>query len=273
MKKKALSRKTILRAAWIIYALISLIFWLPKIDQLLSKNYGTISQYVTLDDDWDITINDAVYHDVSLENFSFQPVVKGDRILMERTLPDRWPMTEGALRLHIRQAAIEILIDDEKVYEYGLDRIAAEKSVGSGLKFINFPTEYQGKNIKICLYVFENKSFTKLDSLQLYEWENAYRALVTEYRLPMLLGCFLIVFGILICIVTIFALAFSIKYLRIFCISLFSLFMGIWTLCYYNVISIFSIPLYSKSLLEYCMLYLCPLPLMIYMHEDVKTVF
>lgn len=55
-----------------------------------------------------------------------------------------------------------------------------------------------------------------------------------------------------------------------YCISLFSVCMGLWTLCYYNVILVFSIPLYSMSLLEYTALYLAPLPILIYMGENVK---
>lgn len=39
------------------------------------------------------------------------------------------------------------------VYEYGYDRIDKNKTVGSGFQFINFPKQYEGKQIKIELYV------------------------------------------------------------------------------------------------------------------------
>lgn len=87
----------------------------------------------------------------------------------------------------------------------------------------------------------------------------------------MLLGSFLFVFGLITTFITIFALAFSLKFIRMFCITVFSLCMGMWTLCYYNVILVFSIPLYSMSLLEYLMIYLAPLPISVYMLEDVKS--
>ena len=50
----------------------------------------------------------------------------------------------------------------------------------------------------------------------------------------------------------------------ILCISLFSVCIGLWTLCYYNVLLIFTMPLYTISLLEYLSLYLAPIPLIIY---------
>lgn len=269
--KKTLFKKYILSVIWIMYVIISIIYWLPKVDHMLSKDYSEVSKHVSLDDNWEIEMNDSVYQNVSLENFQFESVKKGDRIIMQRTLPEDWDIVEGALRLHIRQSAVEMYIDDELVYEYGGDRILENKTVGSGFQFIKFPDQYKGKTLRIELYVSENQAFTRFDPIRIYEWENAYRALLTENRLPMFLGSFLVIFGFSMLVITMFAVVLSHKYIRIFCIAAFSICMGLWTLCYYNVILIYSIPLYSVSLVEYMALYLAPLPLLIYMHENVKN--
>lgn len=270
-KTKRITKKTILKAVWILYAIISTIYWLPKVDAMFSKDLSSISQCISLNDSWDITINNDSYQNVSLDDFYFDAVSKGDEITMQRVLPDNWNITEGALRLHIRQTAVRMYIDDEQFYEYGYERMAQNKTVGSGFQFINFPNEYQGKTLRIHLYLAEDKAFSSFDPIQIYEWENAYRVLMTENRIPLFFGCFLTIFGIVLLIVTIFALAFSIKYIRIFCVALFSMLIGLWTLCYYNVILIFAIPLYTISLLEYLTLYLAPIPLIIYMWTDVKN--
>lgn len=261
-----------LKTIWIIYAIFSIMIWLPKIDNLLKKDYAEISKHILLDDDWNITINDKFYQDVSLDDFQFEPVKKGDRITMQRQLPGDWEnIIEGVLRLHIRQTSVNIYIDDELIYEYGSDRVNQNKTVGSGFQFINFPDKYKGKSIKIELYVSENHALARFDSIRIYEWENAYRVLLTENRLPMFLGSFLVIFGLSTVMITTFAVLQSRKYIRIFCISAFSICMGLWTLAYYNVILIYSIPLYSVSLIEYMALYLAPLPLIIYMHKNVKN--
>lgn len=271
MKKKVLSVKNLLRAGWILYALFSIAIWLPKIDQMLTKDYtAIINEYVPLDDFWNITINDSTFHEVSLDEFQFSAVSRGDRIVMERVLPEDWDIIEGALRLSVRQSAVTVSVDGKTVYEYGHDRIANHKTVGSGFQFINFPKDYQGKTIRICLDVSENKAFTKLDPIRIYPWENVYRVIMTENRLPLFFGSFLVIFGLSVCIMTIFAVVFSRKYVRLLCISVFSLCMGLWTLCYYRVISIYAIPVYSVSLIEHITFYLAPLPLIIYMYEDVK---
>ncbi|MCM1262095.1 MAG: GGDEF domain-containing protein [Butyrivibrio sp.] len=272
MKKSGIiNKKNIIRAAWILFALISMFIWLPKIYNMFGADKESVSQYISLNDSWDITINDESYLNVSLDDFVFHDLSKGDEITMQRTLPDNWNITEGALRLIIWHTATKMYIDDEQIYEYGYDRMAQNKTVGSGLQFINFPSEYQGKTFKIHLIITEDNTFSNYDSIRIYEWNNAYKLLMTENRIPLFFGCFLIIFGVVILVITVFALAYSMKYIKIFCISLFSLFIGLWTLCYYDVTLIFAIPLYTKSLLEYLMLYLGSLPLLIYLWEDVKS--
>lgn len=269
MRKKMFSIKNLIRAAWILYALTSIVVWVPQIDRLLTKDYDSISRHVSLDDSWNIAINGENFSDVSLDTFHFPVVSTGDQIEMERILPEEWEFKEAVLRLYIRHSAVHIYIDDTLIYEYGFDRMEAHKTVGSGFQFVNFPDEYKGKTIRIQLCVAEDKIFTKLDSIRLYPWENAYRVIMTENRLPLFFGGFLFIFGLAVCIMTIFAIVFSKKYLRLLCISVFSLCMGLWTVCYYRVLLVYAIPLYSISLMEYIAFYMAPLPLLIYLREDV----
>lgn len=271
MNSKKISIKGSLKIAWILFAFLSVVVWLPRVDRLICNDYQMISGHISLDDGWDIMINDSDYTDVSLNDFSFEALSKGDTITMEKKLPGDWDIVEAALRLHIRQSAVKLYIDDSLVYEYGYDRVLNNKTVGSGYQFINFPDEYKGKTIKIELYISEEQVFSKFDSIRIYSWENAYRALITENRMAMFLGSFLTIFGLSTLIITMFAMVFSQKYVRLFCISAFSVCMGLWTLCYYNVVLVYSIPLYSVSLMEYMALYLAPTPLMIYMYENVKN--
>lgn len=269
--KKASYKKYILRGTWLLYAICSIIITFRLADSLLIANYSATSRNFSLHDHWDIMINDASYRDVKLDDFQFDPVGIGDEVVMQKDLPDDWDIAQGALRLRIRHTAVRMYIDDELVYEYGNDRIEKKKSVGSGYQFVNFPDSYKGKHLRIHFYVSEDNAFTKLDPLPIYEWENIYRVLLTQNRLPLFIGSFLVIFGFAVLILTMFAVLFSTKYVRIFCIAFFSVCVGLWTLCNYNVVLIFSIPLYSKSLMEYLSLFICPIPLCIYMYENVNN--
>lgn len=270
-KEKSKKFKKILPMIWIIYVLSSVVYWFPQVDGLLSKDYENVSRYISLDDNWDVKINETDYHNISLEDFQFELVKKGDNIMMQKTLPKDWDIKEGALRLNIKHAAIRMYIDGEEVYEYGHNRMKANKTVGSGIQFVDFPEQYKGKTLQINMQVAEDNAFARFASMRVYEWKNAYRALITENRLPMFFGSFLVVFGLSILIITTFAVLLSRKFIRVFCIAAFSICVGLWTLCYYNVILVFSIPLYSVSLIEYMVFYLAPLPLMIYLYQNVKN--
>lgn len=269
--KKYVSKKVLFKIIWILFVFISIVVWVPQIDRFLTEDYAEISKYFALDDGWDITINQDSYQNVLLTEFQFPAVRTGDRITMQRILPSKWGLVEGVMRFYVRHNAVRMYIDDELIYEYGQDRLAAGQTLGSGYQFIQFPDKYQGKTLRIELVMAEDKVITKLDSIRIYECENALRALVTENRLPLFCGSFLIIFGLMIGVITTVALFFSTKYIRLFCIALFSMFMGLWSLSYYNVMQIFAIPLYLISLINYLALYLAPIPLIVYIHAEVAN--
>lgn len=266
--RKKPTRKTVIKAALIVYALFSVYFTTRFIDGLLSSEYSAVSRYLTLNDAWDIAINDDSFQNVSLDTFRFAPVKKGDTITMERTFPADTDCTGHALLLQIKQAAVTVSIDGEPIHQYGQERIERNKTVGSGYLPVDLPDDYAAKTLKLQFTVAEDKAFSSFEPIRVYEWKNIYRIILTENRIPLFLGCFLTIFGLVTCCITFLAMLFSQKFTRILCISLFSVCIGLWTLCYYNVLLIFTMPLYTISLLEYLSLYLSPIPLIIYMRED-----
>ncbi len=266
--RKKPTRKTVIKAALIVYALFSVYFTTRFIDGLLSSEYSAVSRYLTLNDAWDIAINDDSFQNVSLDTFRFAPVKKGDTITMERTFPADTDCIGHALLLQIKQAAVTVSIDGEPIHQYGQERIERNKTVGSGYLPVDLPDDYAAKTLKLQFTVAENKAFSSFEPIRVYEWKNIYRIILTENRIPLFLGCFLTIFGLVTCCITFLAMLFSQKFTRILCISLFSVCIGLWTLCYYNVLLIFTMPLYTISLLEYLSLYLAPIPLIIYMRED-----
>lgn len=268
-EKKKLTRKTVLKLVFVVYALLSLYFTTRFIDGMFSRDYDAISKFLPLNDGWNITINDRIWRNVSPDSLRFDPVSKGDTITMERTFPADTDCTGHALVLPIKQAAVTVYLDGEQIHQYGLDRIEQHKTVGSGYLPVDLPDNYAGKTLTLSFAVAEDKAFSRFDPIRIYEWKNIYRVILTENRIPLFLGCFLTIFGVVTCCITIFALLYSWKFSRILCVSLFSVCIGLWTLCYYNVLLIFAMPLYTSCLLEYLALYLAPIPLIIYMREDV----
>lgn len=138
MKKESTLFKKFLKIFWIAYAMASVIVTISKADGLITKDYPVISKHVPLDSSWDVTINNDNYHNISIKDFQFQPVDKGDNITLQRVLPENWDITEGALRIHIKQSSARIFIDNELIYEYGFDRARQGKTLGTGFLLLTF---------------------------------------------------------------------------------------------------------------------------------------
>ena len=80
--------KKIIKLVWIIYAVVSFLIWFPKTDQLLCKIYDEVAEYVTVNEGWDIKINQEEYENVTLTEIDFEPLNKGDILVMSRTLSE-----------------------------------------------------------------------------------------------------------------------------------------------------------------------------------------
>ena len=262
--------KKIIKYIWVAYALFSMLIVIYFINNLLCKDIMKVSNRVVLNDNWDVYINDTTYENVSIDSLEFNAVKKGDKVVLETTLPDTWEYGQAALCIHNCHTTLSMYVDGELEYAYGQDRYKENKTTGSGYLLINFYDEYKGKNLRLEFEVTEDGAFSSIDDIWISEWSNAYRYILTENRLPFVLGSFLLVLGFFVTFIGIFAVTLSRKYRSVLFLSLFAICIGIWTLCYYNVVLIFSIPLYSISLMEYMTLFLAPIPIIGYMHSYVK---
>lgn len=267
---KRIFNKNTLKIVWLVYALLSIVTIVAFADHLLTKDLNTDTGRTSLNNNWNITINEQVFENVSLDSFRFDAVNKGSIIIMETILPSSWDYKEAAMTFHVRQSTVTMYAGDELFYEYGQNRREQSKTVGSGLQILNISNEYQGQTLRIILDVTENLAFSSFDPIYISEWNDSYRFIITENRLALFLGAFLVVFGIVVSLVSIFAVINSRKYVNVLFLACFSIFMGLWTLCYHNILIIFSIPAYSVSLLEYMSLMMAPLPIIGYMYSYVK---
>lgn len=269
MEKKATLKK-VLKGIWLAYAIFSIIIVVYLIDRLVCKDIMKVSNRFILNDNWNFTVNGEHYEDVSLDEFSFETLNKNDVAVMEIDVPKDYEYKEACLCLKVRHATVSMYVDGKLEYEYGQDRFEKNKTTGSGYLLINFYEEYRGKKLRLELKATEDKAFSKIDEMWLCEWENSYRYIITNNRLPLVMGNFLLVFGILMTAIQIFAVTISTKYSNILLLAAFSICIGLWTMCYYDVMTVFAIPLYKVSLMEHMALFIAPIPIQGYMHSHVK---
>ncbi len=266
--KKVFTKKA-LNIFLVIYTLASILTIIIFADSQLCKNLKN-EDILMLNSNWNVTINDTVYTDITLNSFRFKPLQKGDTITLETILPDDWNYVQPTLNINICHSTLNMYIDGECVYLFGHERYNMGKTVGSGIELINFSNEYKGKTLKLHFTAAENNSFSSFDDIYICEWSDSFRYIISQNRLALFLGSFLVIFGITVSLITAFAILYSKKYTHILWLAAFSIFMGFWTLCYHDITIIFAIPLHSKSLLEYMCLLMVPLPILGYMYSYVK---
>ena len=75
-------------------------------------------------------------------------------------------------------------------------------------------------------------------------------------------------FGILLFFVSVFFCIYDKRFFKLFCVGCFSLGIGCWSLCSYDLIMLFAYDLRVKSYLEFGALYVSPLFVLLYIWKD-----
>lgn len=96
-----------------------------------------------ISDGWDISINSREYKDVSLNNFYFDVVNKGDRLVYTNVIPDEAGGIERpVLVFYSIHAVVDIYLDDGLIYTYGHDIYEKGDMLGYGEQYIYLDDNY-----------------------------------------------------------------------------------------------------------------------------------
>lgn len=224
---------------------------------------------IRMNDGWDVSINDEEYENISLSDFSFHAVGNGDVVTMENVLPDKL-VTEPTLRILVYHSAVDVAIDGRSIYQYGADHMAEGRMVGSGFHYVILPEDAAGSNLQIQFHATEADAFTTFESILIETNGKIITDFIYENRMALCISIFLIVFGCILVLIAAFAQFYHREFQWLFWVSLFSIAIGVWISCNYNLIQLFSQDYCVNNLIEYTALYLAPLPIMIFFFEISK---
>ena len=262
--------KNVLKCIWRVYVVISIFVVIYLVDHMICKDILEVSERIALKEQWTVVVNGQQYDNVILDEMKFEHVKKGDKVILERMLPAEWEYREAVLCINNIHTTLSMYIDDVLEYEYGHERVRQNKATGSGYLFVNFYDEYKGKRLRLEYVATEDNAFSQISEMWIAEWGNSYRYIMTQNRLPLLAGGFFMVFGVMMTLVLAFKVTVISKYAGILWLAIFSICIGVWSMCYYNVMIIFAIPLYYISIMEHISLFMTPIPIMAYMQAFVK---
>lgn len=225
--------------------------------------------YVYLSDGWDVTINDQLFSDAALAELKFPLTGRGDVVVMERKLASE-VIDNPVLRLYNIHSDMQVVLEGEEIYSYGQEEYDTGKVVGYGYHFVDLPEDYMGKDITITMRISENDAFASLEIPSICNNNFVMRDFVSENRLALSIDIFLMMFGVCLSIISGAFILRQKGMHKLVCIALFSFFIGMWSLCSYDIITVFTYDLSKKANLEFVALYLAPVFLFTYFFGDVK---
>lgn len=251
----------------IIFPLILLIV----LGYILSKSEADVKEenYIKLDKGWDVTLNQNTYNNAALSELKFPLAGRGDVVVMEQSLPNT-AMENPVLKIYNIHSDMQVELEGEEIYSYGQEEYDAGEVVGYGYHFVTLPDDYMGKSIKITMRVSENDAFASLEIPFICNENYMMRDFVIQNRLAIYIDIFLMMFGVCLAVI---CGAFIIRQRgmkKLIFIALFSFFIGMWSFCSYDVITIFTYDLSKKVNYEFASLYLAPMFLFAYFWTDIE---
>jgi diguanylate cyclase (GGDEF)-like protein len=228
------------------------------------------ANYLEIDDGWNITVAGVDYPDTKVSDVFFDSPHIGDIVTMTTVLPDN-DIHNAIIRMYSIHSTVEVYVDGERIYDYGLELQAKGKMLGYGYHYIELPNDYIGKTLEIVMCVTENDAFTSINTPQICNGNTVMKDYVIINKLPLAIILFLIVFGMCILAVSILFVFKNHEFGQLICVGLFSIAIGFWSLCNYDLIMLYTYNLRVKTIIEYLSLFIVPLPICIYFKEEARN--
>ena len=227
------------------------------------------SHYEKLDEGWSVTINGTPCEQTEMGAIVFPLVNQGDEVVLETILPET-TITNPILVFYSVHSTIWAGLDGKEIFRYGQELYKEGKLVGYGYQCISLPQNYEGGRLSLKLTVTEDAAFSSFDTPQLYDANWYVKDYLKENRIPFIINLFLIIFGIcVIGVVAVFLIRLhGLQWLKLLWVALFSIGIGGWSLCSYNLMFLFSDSLVWKVCMEFSLLYFLPIPVFAYFYSD-----
>lgn len=236
--------------------------------RILTYKYESPVNYQFIEN-WDISVNGKTYHNVSLNEFEFSNLKKGDVVSLSNTIPKQVTGNQTML-INTYLSSVNVILGDDSIYQYAMKRDEADDIIGSGCHFIIIPRNSSGKKIHINLIAREDNAFTNMETIIFVPTTCAYSYYAHKKASTIFVSFFLVILGIILSFVGAISLISNSNNFQLTYIGLFSFFMGVWSMCNVKVLQIFNINLSSCASVEYFSLFAATIPLVMLL-STVRT--
>lgn len=221
------------------------------------------SKIYSLNDGWEISHMGSVHQNVSLPFREKLPVMES--LYAKRILPDVLP-ANISIRLRASMQKISVFIDEKLIYE---GQLAKNEPIhfpeASVWVIVPLPNDSQGKQITV-LIESPIKAFSGIVNTIYYGASDALLySTFNENIISVIIALILILVGIMSFIVSLFVRNLSDR--RIFYLSLFATFVGIWLLSEAKVMQFFTGNRLIVGGISYMIISFIPVPLLLYLRD------
>lgn len=238
-----------------------------------SHSSQALEQKDLYDASWNITVNGSVSRNASLISYKLPSLPADSVIVLENTLPSL-PSMQPSLWIQTIYSVIEVYIDDEMKYSYGLDLYKNNVNAGSGFHVIPLSESSGGKKIRISLTTTQKNAFSSFKPIFIQRSAETLPGFLRRSILPLSTSLFLIMLGVIGSLVCIGALFLKKRILPLLTLSQFSLWVGLGVLTNTDLIQLFSPNMTLNSYLEYTALYATVFSLILFFYYSIaKTKF
>lgn len=227
-----------------------------------------VSHRIMLQTGWMVDADKNSYQDVDLEELALPAQNRGMQVVLSLQLPQEY-ISDPLLVFHVKHSAIQIFVDGEEIYQYGLDACAQNRMVGYGNHLIELPDDYLGKQLQVIVTAGEKDSYRNFRVPYICNAKNAVKDIFLEKKIVLGTNLFLFTFGLLIILISTLFLFTHKRFSRLVIAGLFSIFISLWSICNYDLIILYTYRLDVKPYLEFMTLYFSPLFVYLYFWSDI----
>lgn len=225
---------------------------------LLLRSNGLSADMVRLDKGWSVTYKGETTPVEKLMDYTYpKNLASFDSLVFEGDFHGE-TSKHTLLRFRTYHCLVSVYENGHKIYSYGVEQTGAY-FVGSGYHYV-YLEPGANKHLRIVLTELVDGRKLTVAGVEVLPIEYALSDYSARHIFALMVGIFLVLFGVLAMLISLATHFFSINNFRLLMIGLLSFSLGTWTMCYTKLIQIVSFNFFVNTTLEYFCLYFAPLP-------------
>ena len=226
---------------------------------LVLRSNGVSHDVVRLDKGWTISYQGKKSNVENLSNYTYPEKIRaGDSLILEGTLPPE-AQARSVLRIRTYHNSLAVFENGKLLYKYDTLNTGM-RFIGSGFHHVYLEPIEGIRNLRVVFVEQVDGRKVSFEGFELLPVEYVFSDFAAHHIFALIVGVFLVLFGILAVLVSLVTRLYNIVYFRALMIGLLSFLLGTWTLCYTKVIQTVSFNFGLNTSLEYFCLYLAALP-------------